>query len=47
MFNPIGSEGTTGATKELIKSYYEDPKDELKASIEALTELEKLGVAAQ
>ena len=43
VFNPIGSEGTTGATKELIRSYYEDPKNELDASVKALAELKKLG----
>lgn len=35
VFNPITREGTTGATKELVRSYYEDPKNELKASISA------------
>ena len=38
-FNPIATEGETGATKELIRSYYEDPKNELKASIKAFDEL--------
>ena len=42
IFNPISSEGTTGATKELIRSYYEDPTTELKASIAGLQELENL-----
>jgi hypothetical protein len=28
VFNPIKSEGESGASKELIKSYYEDPKRE-------------------
>ena len=28
VFNPIKTEGETGASKELIKSYYEDPKRE-------------------
>ena len=36
VFNPIGTEGTTGATKELVRSYYEDPKNELKAVLAAL-----------
>lgn len=36
VFNPIGTEGTTGATKELVRSYYEDPKNELKAVLSAL-----------
>ena len=35
VFNPITREGTTGATKELIRSYYEDPKKELQESIDA------------
>lgn len=43
VFNPIKSEGETGATKQLIKSYYEDPINELKASQAALEELIKLG----
>ena len=38
-FNPIATEGETGATKELIRSYYEDPKNELSASVKALDEL--------
>ena len=36
VFNPIATEGTTGATKELVRSYYEDPKNELKAVLAAL-----------
>ena len=36
VFNPIATEGTTGATKELVRSYYEDPKNELKAVLTAL-----------
>jgi len=43
VFNPIKTEGETGATKALIKSYYEDPVNELKASTSALDELIKLG----
>ena len=39
VFNPIGSEGTTGATKELIRSYYEDPINEWSASTKAIDEL--------
>ena len=35
-FNPIKSEGKTGASKELIKSYYEDPMREYKASAKVL-----------
>ena len=38
-FNPIGVEGENGATKELIRSYYEDPLNELNASKNALDEL--------
>jgi hypothetical protein len=43
VFNPIGTEGTTGATKELVRSYYEDPINEYKASIAAMDELVQLG----
>jgi len=43
VFNPITTEGQSGATKELIRSYYEDPKTELKASIAALDEMIKIG----
>ena len=47
VFNPIGSEGTTGATKELVRSYYEDPKNELALVQKALLEVQELakGVA--
>ena len=43
VFNPIATEGTSGATKELIRSYYEDPMMEWKASVAALDELIQLG----
>ena len=43
VFNPIATEGTSGATKELVRSYYEDPGNELRASLEALKSLEALG----
>jgi hypothetical protein len=36
VFNPISTEGQSGATKELIRSYYEDPINEWKASKAAL-----------
>jgi len=36
VFNPITAEGKSGASKELIRSYYEDPKLELAASKKAL-----------
>ena len=39
VFNPIATEGTAGATKELVRSYYEDPTNEYKASVQALKEL--------
>jgi hypothetical protein len=39
VFNPIKTEGTNGATKELIRSYYEDPTNEFKASKTAFQEL--------
>lgn len=42
VFNPINTMGENGATKGLIKSYYEDPINEYKASIEALDGLIKL-----
>ena len=45
VFNPIASEGQTGATKELIRSYYEDPINEWKASKTAIDAL--IGLSAQ
>lgn len=39
VFNPIKTMGETGATKQLIQSYYEDPKNEYKASVGILQEL--------
>ena len=42
-FNPIKSMGETGATKELIRSYYDDPINEYKSSVAALEELIQLG----
>lgn len=33
VFNPIKTEGESGATKELIRSYYEDPKNEYNACV--------------
>ena len=39
VFNPIKVEGKSGASKELISSYYEDPKNEYQASLAALNEL--------
>lgn len=42
VFNPINTMGQSGATKGLIQSYYEDPINEYKASIEALDGLIKL-----
>jgi hypothetical protein len=47
VFNPIKSMGVTGATKELIRSYYEDPINEYKATVAALEELIQLGKAAK
>ena len=41
-FNPIKSEGTNGASKELVRSYYEDPTNEWKASVQVLDELIQL-----
>mmetsp|Transcript_38727 Transcript_38727/g.111939 ORF Transcript_38727/g.111939 Transcript_38727/m.111939 type:complete len:210 (-) Transcript_38727:30-659(-) len=43
VFNPITVEGKSGATKELIRSYYEDPMMEYQASKTALLELIGLG----
>jgi hypothetical protein len=43
VFNPIKSVGETSATKALIRSYYDDPINEYKASIVALEELIQLG----
>mmetsp|Transcript_20475 Transcript_20475/g.38833 ORF Transcript_20475/g.38833 Transcript_20475/m.38833 type:complete len:214 (-) Transcript_20475:164-805(-) len=42
VFNPIKTEGESGATKLLIKSYYEDPINEYKASAAALDQLVQL-----
>jgi hypothetical protein len=39
VFNPIKTEGETGATKELIRSYYDDPVKEYQASVKVLDEL--------
>mmetsp|Transcript_42517 Transcript_42517/g.102410 ORF Transcript_42517/g.102410 Transcript_42517/m.102410 type:complete len:321 (-) Transcript_42517:118-1080(-) len=47
VFNPIATEGQSGATKELIRSYYEDPINEYKASIKAFDELLQLKVDYQ
>jgi hypothetical protein len=44
IFNPIKAEGSSGATKALVASYYEDPFTEYKASLvtlDALIELAK------
>lgn len=43
VFNPIKAFGETGATRELVQSYYDDPTRELKACAEALDALVKLG----
>jgi hypothetical protein len=39
IFNPIKAEGSSGATKELVRSYYEDPLTEYKASLVTLDAL--------
>eukprot|EP00571_Detonula_confervacea_P004709 CAMPEP_0172314366 /NCGR_PEP_ID=MMETSP1058-20130122/22356_1 /TAXON_ID=83371 /ORGANISM="Detonula confervacea, Strain CCMP 353" /LENGTH=237 /DNA_ID=CAMNT_0013028217 /DNA_START=40 /DNA_END=756 /DNA_ORIENTATION=+ len=36
VFNPIATEGKSGATKELVRSYYEDPTNEWEASKSAM-----------
>jgi hypothetical protein len=43
VFNPIKTEGKTGASPALIRSSEEDPKNEYKGSIAALDELIRLG----
>ena len=47
VFNPITVEGKSGATKELIRSYYEDPINEYKASVSALNDLINLASDAK
>jgi hypothetical protein len=47
VFNPIGSEGATGATKELVRSYYEDPKNELALVQKALRDVQEIAKDAQ
>jgi hypothetical protein len=42
IFNPIKAEGASGATKELVRSYYEDPVTEYKASLATLDTLIEL-----
>jgi hypothetical protein len=42
VFNPISTEGTTGASKALIDSYYNDPTREYEASKKALEDLLRL-----
>mmetsp|Transcript_8189 Transcript_8189/g.12575 ORF Transcript_8189/g.12575 Transcript_8189/m.12575 type:complete len:196 (+) Transcript_8189:76-663(+) len=44
-FNPITVEGETGASKSLIQSYYEDPRNELEASISAFDDLISLSAS--
>ena len=46
IFNPIATEGESGATKELIRSYYEDPMNEWKASKAAVDALIGLATVA-
>lgn len=43
VFNPIKAEGENGATKELIKSYYEDPVREYEACARIFDDLVQLG----
>jgi hypothetical protein len=42
VFNPIASEGKTGASKALIDSYYNDPTREFEASKKAIEDLIQL-----
>jgi hypothetical protein len=44
VFNPIKAEGTTGASKKLIQSYFEDPTNEYKASVKAMDEMIALSI---
>lgn len=44
VFNPIATEGKSGATKELVRSYYEDPTNEWNASKSAMDGL--IGLAS-
>jgi hypothetical protein len=39
VFNPISTQGTIGASADLVKSYYDDPTNEYRASLEALQQL--------
>ena len=39
VFNPIATEGKTGASKELVRSFYEDPINEWKASKSAIDDV--------
>jgi hypothetical protein len=43
VFNPVKSVGESGVTKELVRSYYEDPINEYKATVAALDNLIQLG----
>jgi len=46
VFNPIKTEGETGATKELIRSYYEDPINEYKTTYKIFSDLIELSSGA-
>ena len=39
VFNPIATEGATGASKELVRSFYEDPINEWNASKSAIDDV--------
>jgi len=39
VFNPIATEGATGASTELVRSFYEDPINEWKASKSAIDDV--------
>jgi hypothetical protein len=39
VFNPIATQGTIGASADLVKSYYDDPTNEYTASMSALQQL--------
>ena len=42
VFNPIATEGTAGASKTLLDSYYNDPTREFDASMKAMKDLLEL-----
>jgi hypothetical protein len=47
VFNPITTMGKTGASKELIQSYYDDPTNEYNAVLKTLDEIITIGSPAK